>query len=292
MLLLRLCITGVTIFAFCWSLFYHQVQYIKMYFAVTGAIFLGGAGSVIIGGLYWKKGTAYGAWAAMIVGGIIAVAGIYLANDWATLQPWLLHNLPHTGYLAAYPDKFPINGQYINAISMGAAIIVYIVVSLLTCRRDFNLMQMLHRGQYAVDANGNPAPEPNRPPKTLRELMGIDDDFTPGDKAIAIGLFTWSMFWFAVFVVVSAWNLIHIWPDSWWLTYWYYAGIILPVVLGTVTSIWFTLGGVRDLRRLFRSLRTLHRDPTDDGRVPLPTDEVIPKASDPDPAPTSAAILK
>ena len=35
-LLLRCCIIGVTIFAFCWSLFYHQVGYIRMYFAVTG----------------------------------------------------------------------------------------------------------------------------------------------------------------------------------------------------------------------------------------------------------------
>ncbi len=44
MLLLRLCVTGVTIFAFCWSLFYHQVAYIRMYFAVTGAIFSAGPG--------------------------------------------------------------------------------------------------------------------------------------------------------------------------------------------------------------------------------------------------------
>ena len=47
----------MTIFAFCWSLLFPQTTYIYMYFALTGAIFLGGAGSVIIGGLYWKRGT-------------------------------------------------------------------------------------------------------------------------------------------------------------------------------------------------------------------------------------------
>jgi len=281
MLLLRLCITGVTIFGFCWSLFYHQVEYIKMYFAVTGAIFLGGAGSVIIGGLYWKKGTAYGAWSAMIVGGLIAVGGIYLDHYWIVIQPFLVGKFPHNAYFAAHPDHFPINGQYVNAISMGMAILLYIVVSLLTCRREFNLAQMLHRGKYAVDANGNPAPQPDRPPRTLRELVGVDDEFTRGDKLIAFGLFAYSMFWFVLFVVISIWNLIHIWPDEWWLSYWHYAGIFLPIVIGSITSVWFTIGGVIDLRKLFRRLKTLQRDPTDDGRVPLPSDEVIPKAGDP-----------
>jgi SSS family solute:Na+ symporter len=38
-------------------------------------------------------------------------------------------------------------------------------------------------------------------------------------------------------------------------------------VIGVVTSVWFTWGGVRDLRRLFRSLRSVKRDALDDGTV-------------------------
>ena len=260
-------------FGFCWSLFYHQVGYIKMYLAVTGAIFLGGAGSVIIGGLYWKKGTTPAAWTALITGGLIAVSGIYLDHYWIDIQPHLLRWYPHSDYLIRNPEIFPINGQWVSLITMGTSIFLYTVVSLLTCRKDFNLERMLHRGQYAVDANGNPAPVPNRPPRTLTELLGIDGQFTRGDKILAGGMFCYTMGWFLVVAVISLWNLIKIWPDQWWSNYWYYAGVIVPIVLGTVTSVWFTIGGVRDLQRLFRRLKTLQRNPDDDGRVPMPNDD-------------------
>jgi SSS family solute:Na+ symporter len=173
-------------------------------------------------------------------------------------------------YLQAHADSFPINGQYVNAISMLLAIVVYIGVSLVTCRQPFNLMKMLHRGQWAVDAAGNPAPRPPAPPRTWKALVGIDEHFTPGDKMLALALFIWSMSWFAVFVVVTVWNLIRIWPDSWWVNYWFYAGIALPIVLGAVTSVWFTIGGVIDLRQLFRSLGEMHPNPADDGEIDVP----------------------
>ena len=50
-----LSILGVAIFAFFFSLLYTPTQYIAMFLAITGAIFVGGAGSAIIGGLYWKR---------------------------------------------------------------------------------------------------------------------------------------------------------------------------------------------------------------------------------------------
>lgn len=273
MLLLRLSITGVTIFGFCWSLFYHQVGYIKMYLAVTGAIFLGGAGSVIIGGLYWRKGTTAGAWAWLTSGGILAVGGIYLDHYWSAIQPRLLDLFPNNAYLINHAGAFPINGQYMYALAMGVAIALYILISLLTSRQEFNLNKMLHRGQYAVDANGNPAPEPDRPPRTLAALVGIDEHFTRGDKLQAIAMFTYFMGFFAIFVVISIWNIIHVWPDQWWSNYWYYACIWLPIILGFVTSVWFTIGGIRDLRRLFSRLKTLQRNPNDDGRVPDKKDD-------------------
>ena len=41
----------------------------------------------------------------------------------------------------------------------------------------------------------------------------------------------------------------------------------LGLFVGAVTTVWFTWGGVRDLIRLFRSLKTLKRSVLDDGRV-------------------------
>lgn len=267
--LLRWSITGVTIFAFCFSLFFKQTQYIYMYFALTGAIFLGGAGSVIIGGLYWKKGTTAGAWSGMIVGSSLAVGAFLAPFFWKPL----------------FGTDFPINGQYMAGISMGSAILTYVLVSLATCRQDFNLNQMLHRGQYAVDESGRPAPKPDAPPRTWKAFLGIDENFTKGDKILATALFCWSMGWFSVFAVISIWNLISVWPDKWWANYWYITGIILPLVLGVVTSIWFTIGSARDLRLVFVRLANLKRDSHDDGSVPqavLPVEaSATAEASDP-----------
>ena len=76
-----------------------------------------GAGSCIVGGLYWRRGTAAGAWASMIVGSLLAVAGIVVQQ----LDP-----------------AFPLNGQILGLIATGAAIVSYVGVSLLTCRRPSN----------------------------------------------------------------------------------------------------------------------------------------------------------
>jgi SSS family solute:Na+ symporter len=50
--LLRWSILGVAIFIFFFSLLFQQSEYIFLFFAITGAIFAGGSGAVIIGGLY------------------------------------------------------------------------------------------------------------------------------------------------------------------------------------------------------------------------------------------------
>ncbi len=39
------------------------------------------------------------------------------------------------------------------------------------------------------------------------------------------------------------------------------------MAVGLVTTVWFTVGGTRDLMRLFRALRTAKRNVLDDGRV-------------------------
>ncbi|MFH1498698.1 MAG: sodium:proline symporter, partial [Verrucomicrobiota bacterium] len=54
--LLRRCITGVAVFAFMFGTLFTQTEYIVMWWTVTTAIYVGGAGAAIIGGLYWKKG--------------------------------------------------------------------------------------------------------------------------------------------------------------------------------------------------------------------------------------------
>ena len=243
--ILRLAIFGVALFALLFGSLFRQTDYIYMWWNVTSAIFIGGAGSVIIGGLYWKKGTTAGAWTAMLTGSGLSVAGI------------VAHEI--------FGNAFPLNGTQVSFGASLIAIAVYIAVSLLTGGEDFNMDRMLHRGKYALPDSNRPAPGTKR--VTWGKLIGLDDNFTVGDRWIAGGLFGWNILWFVIFVFGSVWNLISPWPDSAWSVFWHIAAVGLPVFISVVTAVWFTWGGVRDIRALFRHLRLQKVDHRDDGTV-------------------------
>lgn len=244
---LRRSIIGVGVFAFFFGILWVQDDYILMFQNVTGAIFLGGAGSCIVGGLYWKRGTAAGAWTAMILGSTLAVAGMIAQQL-----------IPH----------FPLNGQYIFCVAMIAGIVTYIAVSLATCRVPHDMDKLLHRGRYAVDpVTGEPLPIVRRPDSSWRGILGIDKDSSTVDKFQCMLLFSWSLAWMLAFAIVTTWNLIRPWPTGWWVTWTLWTSVILAFVICIATTIWFTWGGLRDLRRLFVRLRTLTVNDLDDGRV-------------------------
>ena len=43
--------------------------------------------------------------------------------------------------------------------------------------------------------------------------------------------------------------------------------LIIGVVIGVGTTVWFLIGGVSDMRELFRTLKTARSNDNDDGRV-------------------------
>ena len=166
-----------------------------------------------------------------------------------------------------YGNDFPLNGTQIAFAASLIAVTLYVVVSLLTCREDFNMDRMLHRGKYALAV---PVTEAEQPPKrkvTWGKVIGLDENFTRGDTLIAGSLFGWNLLWFVIFVVGSGWNLIAPWPDSAWSIFWHIAAVGLPVFISVVTAVWFTWGGVRDIRALFRHLRSQKVNHLDDGTV-------------------------
>ena len=203
--LLRGAIIGVAVFGFFFSLLFRQTEYILMFFALTGAIFLGGAGAVITGGLYWKKGTTAGAWAAMISGSILAGGGIFLQQYWIICRLWLLRFFPDACILVDNPEKFPVNGQLMFFWAMTTSIFLYIIISRITYRQDFNMEKMLHRGKYAIADDQIKMEVKKRWAWTA--IIGIDKHFTKGDKIISSSVFIWSMFWWSVFIIVTVWNL-------------------------------------------------------------------------------------
>jgi hypothetical protein len=65
-------------------------------------------------------------------------------------------------------------------------------------------------------------------------------------------------------------------------SYWYYTAIVMPIVLGVVTSVWYTVGGIVDLPKHFHGLRTVKRNTHDDGMVVdhRNVDEITPDSPD------------
>ena len=262
---IRAAIIGVACFAFCFSMFFPQTQYIMIWWLIAGAVFTSGAGASVIGGLYWKKGTTAAAWTAATTGGALCLLGIACGSFWPHMLPMLRPSFALVG--VHLPDKFWVNDQVSSVIAQATAGLVYIIVSLLTCRRAFNLERMLHRGQYAVAGEGT-KPQSLRERFTLRNVFRFDENFTLGDKIISGGIFWWAIALVVINVAVLGWNLAwHRWPTASWANYWLIVAIVVPFGVSLVTLIWFTIGGFRDIRAFFAALKHLRRDSLDDGRV-------------------------
>ncbi|MDR0932377.1 MAG: hypothetical protein LBM70_05080 [Victivallales bacterium] len=265
MFILRCGIVGVAIFGFIFSMLFPLKDFILMYFSITGAIYLGGAGAVIIGGLYWKRGSAPAAWTAMLTGTVIGFGGIILQLSWVSaVAPYLHKIFPHFNWLTANMNKFPINGQYIYFITMLAAIVSYIGVSLLGPKHCHNMDKLLHRGEYA---DKNVMPLKNRDRFSFSKLIGISSNFTCFDRFIAYATAAWSLGWWGIFLIVSTLALTIGLTTDFWIEFWWWKLIPFSILLGTVCTVWITIGGIRDALQLIKDLRAERIDNKDDGFV-------------------------
>jgi SSS family solute:Na+ symporter len=246
-LYLRVSILGVALFSFVFGILFRQTDYLLMWWSITGAVFVGGAGAAIIGGLYWSKGTATGAWAAMVTGSFLSVGGIILRE----INP-----------------NFPLNGLQNQIIVTLIAAMTYVVVSLLTLEEAFNMDRMLHRGAYAtLDERASKGKSKAGLTALLIRLIGIDENFNRGDKWLAISVFVWAVLWFLVFVFGTIWNLASPWPTPVWSEFWLVTALYIPIVLTVIVAFWFTWGSLRDMNAFFYHLRKEHVDVRDDGTV-------------------------
>jgi len=299
MRLLRCAIFGVAAFAFVFSLVFPLNEFILMYFQITGAIYLGGAGAVILGGLYWKRGSVEGAWAAMILGSVFSVSGIALRNIiWPHFLPGWKEANPHLGWLQNLPEKFPFHGV---EMAFGVAIIAggaYILLSLLSKRPPVNMDKLLHRGEYAVETEGHrpglpteisrsveatteatgasaPAPDtaipekPEAPAPNVSKFwrrLGMTEEFTKGDRFIFHFKIWFTLFFFGMFLIGTPLAIIFDFSDEIWIKYWAFK-VLLSLVLGIGATVWFLIGGIHDLIDMIRTLKERARDDSDDGWV-------------------------
>ncbi len=259
--LLKWSVVGVAGFAFIWSMVFPLKEWIFMYFQITSSLFLSGAGIALIGALYWKKGTVQGAWGAIITGLVLSVTGLVLRQCWESIPGAL-----------SVADEFPVNGVMVFSISAVVSTAVYVITSLVTCTEDFNLDKLLHRGEYAVEASrAHSAAEK----KTLKDILGITDEFTRLDKTIYIGSYLWIIGFFLLNVLCTAW---HFWvrelPAGFWVGLWK----AYLVILGTImvgAAVWFTTGGLINLKELCCKLSGERADEDDNGVVEDSSDSRI-----------------
>lgn len=224
---------------------------IQLWFRITGAIWMGGIGPVVVGGLYTRWGNTRGAFASLIIGSSIAVAGIVLD------QVWTRH----------YGKSFILHGQWIYFVSLAASIVIYTLFSLVGKREDFNLEKMLHRGKYAIASeHANVEAASGKSKWRWSKLIAVTPDFTRGDKWI-YGIITGKTFMLlALFFVMTSLALMFDMGSEGWCRYHRYM-MTFNIATSFIIAVWLTVGGMRDIIRLFRDLKGAKRDFSDDGTV-------------------------
>jgi len=259
--LLRWSIVGVAIFAVIFAANHEPSEFIQMYFAITGAV-VSGLGCAIIGGLYWKYGGTFAAYVAITQGAVLSVARII--------------SMGYKDTIAAIVDKGPImqflhytnneiNSQILWFYIMIICITSYIALSLLAMNKPFNLNKMLHRGKYDLKGDHKKAADSIK--VAWLKYVGINEEFTRTDRFMALALVSWNGLWIAIFFGAMGYQfLIEPIPDSLWGTFWQ-VWLYMQVGVGVPALIWFTIGSVFDMKKVFQRLATLQRDDTDDGRV-------------------------
>jgi SSS family solute:Na+ symporter len=278
MFYLRTSIIAVAVFAFIFGLIFPLQEYIYMFFQITGAIYLGGAGSAIIGGLYWKRGTATAAWVSMIAGSVVAASTIVLRIVWADI-PFLVER---------WGPVFPMNSQVMSFFAALIGIGCYVTISLLSKDPNVNMDRLLHRGQYALkEEEDEIKARVKKEEKVGRfwRFIGVNShEFTKVDKGLFLYTFCMSMYGILGFAATLILGLIGWMTDQRWLTWWLISlGVWLAI--GTVGVVWVGIGGLVDLKKMYHRLATIKRNVLDDGRVQgdhLLADEIEGKAENQD----------
>jgi SSS family solute:Na+ symporter len=157
------------------------------------------------------------------------------------------------------------NGQLLGFFAMAAAASVYTTLALVR-PANFDLDRLLHRGKFRVADDEEAAIQIDQK-RSIWEKIGIDHNFTGWDRAVTWITLSWPIAGTLLFAVVTPFLLFGKPPvDSAWLGFWR-GYTYFTLIVGTSVVIWFSIGGLRDLRRMFELLEKRRADAGDDGAV-------------------------
>jgi SSS family solute:Na+ symporter len=156
-----------------------------------------------------------------------------------------------------------VTGQELTFWSIAISIVCYVVVSFATSRQPFNMDRLLHRGKYALDGETHK----NTQATSWLERLGFDSEMTRRDRWVTAITLAWPavftiVFFAALIAHASGWE-----PGAaFWATAWkWYTAVALTIAAIVVT--WFTIGGIIDMRAMFKRLAVFHANAQDDGRI-------------------------
>jgi len=228
---LRASILLVAVFIVTFSMLFKQVDNIYRFFDISASLYIGAAGVVILGALYWRRGTTTAAWVTMLTGALLSLGG----------------------FLARSLDPSFLDGRIMAFWITLVCILLYVVVSLLGRRPEVDLDAMLHRAPRARSSG-------------LLSRLRFGEEVPRSDRKLIPVLYFGIFSAILAFLGVALYHQLRPVPTSTWIAAW---RPFLPVlfVLGAFFVLWITWGGLRDLRRMFRALREAPPSRDDDGRV-------------------------
>ena len=260
-----------------------QLDYINLFVSTMTAMWVG-AGSMVMLGLYTRFGTTAGAWSSLLTGCGMALGYIGMKQYWTHFYGFLKDIGWLEGFTAVIegisrplepivvwrvnPYKCFVNAYEFNLVVTLLCLVIYLVVSKLTCKEPFNLDRMLHRGKYNLDKN-NQAKSVWTWKTVFGKLIGITPEYSFWDRVVAYSIFSYSIVYrfIGTVVIIAIWNIFQHWPKEWWSNYFLITSLIVPGIVTVIVAIWFGIGSVVDMRQLFRDLKTRKINFLDNGQV-------------------------
>ncbi|MCQ2379375.1 MAG: hypothetical protein MJ025_00400 [Victivallaceae bacterium] len=261
LLLLKLSIVAVALFAGLFSYYFPLRDFVQMYFMITGAVYMGGAGAVLIGGLYWKRGSTPAAWTAMILGTIICLGGVIMQSFWPQIAPHMQQLFPGCEFFKA--AKFPISAPMMTLATMVVAIGSYVLVSLLGPRHEEDMDKLLYRGKYRVEGE-----EIRHEKFSMVKLVGVTKEHTRIERVLMWATFGFMLTEFTIFAVITILQLTtDLMTSDVWMWVQYLKVVPIYLFFGTVATVWITIGSLCDAVQLVKDLKNFKADNKDDGYV-------------------------
>ncbi len=283
MWVIRAVAISVGIIFYIGSTMMSQLDYINLFTSTMTTMWVG-AGSMVMLGLYTRFGTTAGAWSSLLTGCGMALGYIGMKQYWTHFYGFLKDIGWLEGFTAVIegisrplepivvwrvnPYKCFVNAYEFNLVVTLLCLVIYLVVSKLTCKEPFNLDRMLHRGKYNLDKN-NQEKSVWTWKTVFGKLIGITPEYSFWDRVVAYSIFGYSIVYrfIGTFIIIAIWNIFQHWPKEWWSGYFLITSLIVPGIVTVIVAIWFGIGSVRDMIQLFRDLKTRKINFLDNGQV-------------------------